>query len=421
VEGEKEMPSASISLLSKPYLGIPIEVVVANPGGTIDAWNYVAVCSDNSGDSKKRLSWEWVKDLTNYKVTLPQVTDMRAGIDYKIVLQYYVNGGYVATGDLVASLSVTLKNPLRRLSSSQQGGHVVVTADLEIVPMNAMIRLAMDGVRVATCRVDRSGSFQLPTPRVSGVFDVSFLSGIGSDMALGTTPVHVTSRERFTVVFAGSNSGGDGNNTSSSFSQAITAAPNALIRVRCGGGQLIRGKDAIFVHAVTNGKISSPPSAKEFQTPLRRCELDATGAADFQVREEGVYHVSLGLYHDAGTYLLGSRALLVVSSLAATPITVRGPAEAALCTTPRGSAPMTPQQQEQQQQQPTGANRSDSASAEDRVLCVVCRDHVIQIKFSPCRHVIVCEDCHQQLSRRGELVCPMCRARVTSFEKVFIP
>ncbi len=391
--------TASVSLVSRPYLGIPIEVVVTNTKQPIDAWNYVALTKDDA--QKTRIAWEWVKDLKTHKVTLPQVADSRAGIDTNLVLQYYVNGGYLATGDLAASLTVTLKNPLRKLTAAQNGGQVSVATELEIVPSSAMLRLAADGIRLSTLRVDREGSFQLPAPRVSGMYDVSFLSGIGNDMSLGSVSVQIAATEKFSIGFS----------INESIAHAAVVAPNALTRVVCGGGALLRGKDAIFLHRCSDGNISSPPSSNAFQTPLRRCEIDGMGRAEIQLREEGIYHVSLALYHEAGTYLCGGRALLVVSPLASPTHSTVSFDDAPKCLTPRATAP------------PSAEPASSNGSTDERVLCIVCRDQVIQIKFDPCKHVIVCEGCHAELARRGhgELCCPMCRARVTSVEKVFIP
>lgn len=384
--------TASVTLTSRPYLGIPIEVVVANSKQAIDSWNYVALVKE---EGNKRLVWEWVRDLKTHKVMLPQVTECHAGVDTKIIVEYYVNGGYVATGDLAASLNVTLKNPLRSISARDGGGVVRVTTSLEIMPSNAMLRLATDGIRLSTLRVDREGNSDLPGPRVSGMYDVSFLSGVGSDMALGSTTVQVQARERYTISFL---MGGGA-------TQAAATQPNALVQVACGGGQLLRGKDAIFIHKCDDGNISAAPKSSAFQTPLKRCELDSSGKADFQLRDEGIYHVSLALYHEAGTFLCGSRAVLIVSSLSnQTAALMEEPSK---CVTPRqATAP------------PAAAA---VAPTDERVMCVVCRDHVIQVKFDPCKHVVVCEGCHEDLKRRGQLLCPMCRARVTSAEKVFIP
>ena len=313
-----------------------------------------------------------------------------------------MNGGYIATGDLAASTEVTLKNPLRRISAAQRGEQfIAVTTELEIIPVASSLRLAVDGIRLCTLRVDREGVFQLPAPRVSGFYDVSFLSGVGSDMSLGTASVQVNVTHRCSIGFlTPSGNEGDGQ------VQVATTAPGSAVHVVC-GGPLMRGKDVVFVHRCDDGNISAAPKPSAFQTPLKRSEVNGQSMATLEIRDEGVYHVSLALYHEAGTYLCGARALLIVSSLASSPGSIVKAMDVPTCTTPRLAAATAP----------------SVAPTDDRVMCVVCRDHVIQIKFDPCKHVIVCEGCHEQLKRMGgrELLCPLCRAKVTSAEKVFIP
>jgi len=48
-------------------------------------------------------------------------------------------------------------------------------------------------------------------------------------------------------------------------------------------------------------------------------------------------------------------------------------------------------------------------------MCVICMDDPRNIKFSPCNHVACCEECAPHCE-----MCPLCRERVISSEKVFI-
>jgi hypothetical protein len=47
--------------------------------------------------------------------------------------------------------------------------------------------------------------------------------------------------------------------------------------------------------------------------------------------------------------------------------------------------------------------------------CVICMEAEKNIKFAPCNHIACCGDCAKHCD-----VCPLCRARPTSSERVFL-
>jgi hypothetical protein len=60
------------------------------------------------------------------------------------------------------------------------------------------------------------------------------------------------------------------------------------------------------------------------------------------------------------------------------------------------------------------AEKSDVES----VQCSVCLENKKNVLFQPCRHICLCVDCARSLHEKPE--CPMCRARITGAEVVFI-
>jgi|GEM_PF-3796972 len=47
--------------------------------------------------------------------------------------------------------------------------------------------------------------------------------------------------------------------------------------------------------------------------------------------------------------------------------------------------------------------------------CPICRDHAKEVKFNPCHHVCVCEDCSAKVDN-----CPICRTKISGKQRVFI-
>lgn len=48
--------------------------------------------------------------------------------------------------------------------------------------------------------------------------------------------------------------------------------------------------------------------------------------------------------------------------------------------------------------------------------CVICMDQLKQGAFVPCGHMCCCETCGKEMANKN---CPICRAKVTSFLKIF--
>lgn len=59
-------------------------------------------------------------------------------------------------------------------------------------------------------------------------------------------------------------------------------------------------------------------------------------------------------------------------------------------------------------------------SETSKVTCVVCQDKPISFMSHPCKHVCLCEVCVYDLIEHDNR-CPICRARVSKYDRVFIP
>ena len=68
---------------------------------------------------------------------------------------------------------------------------------------------------------------------------------------------------------------------------------------------------------------------------------------------------------------------------------------------------------------PSGLGFSElSAECDDlqaKVTCKICLDSKIQVLFLPCRHLVCCENCANEVRE-----CPLCRASIEGIVKVFL-
>lgn len=55
----------------------------------------------------------------------------------------------------------------------------------------------------------------------------------------------------------------------------------------------------------------------------------------------------------------------------------------------------------------------DSSIVEDDLLCIACYDAISKIKFSPCKHICLCETCFGRLVKK---TCPLCRSPIIESE-----
>jgi primosomal protein N' len=58
----------------------------------------------------------------------------------------------------------------------------------------------------------------------------------------------------------------------------------------------------------------------------------------------------------------------------------------------------------------------------DENLCIICADRKSNVLFMPCRHLKTCAECSSLLAAQNEtqLVCPMCKQRVSDTIIVFV-
>lgn len=52
-------------------------------------------------------------------------------------------------------------------------------------------------------------------------------------------------------------------------------------------------------------------------------------------------------------------------------------------------------------------------------MCRICLDSPLQIVLQPCGHLCLCEACAARILKSKQPQCPLCRARPTTFQKVF--
>eukprot|EP00759_Apiculatamorpha_spiralis_P042931 PhF_6_TR40678/c0_g1_i2/m.61110 len=179
-------------LQSRPVLGKPIIVQIINPKG-INNSHYVAAY-----EGTKRLTYDWINTKTN-TVTL-NVKPPKKEADYskprEITLQYYKNGGYIATGQLLATVRVSIENPLMFFEIKEMVGndhYVEVRYQLSIEVPEARVTIttadATQPIRLCHQRITPKllqGTIHVPKPRLSGDYIVSVLYGVGGDSKLGS-------------------------------------------------------------------------------------------------------------------------------------------------------------------------------------------------------------------------------------------
>jgi hypothetical protein len=63
---------------------------------------------------------------------------------------------------------------------------------------------------------------------------------------------------------------------------------------------------------------------------------------------------------------------------------------------------------------------AEEAGAEE-CACKICMSNKVQTIFQPCGHAVACGACAAQMSGRGEqLECPICRASLTSTQRIYL-
>lgn len=70
----------------------------------------------------------------------------------------------------------------------------------------------------------------------------------------------------------------------------------------------------------------------------------------------------------------------------------------------------------------TGQRKANRAKVPDEnlpseVRCIVCMENPREIILLPCKHVCLCEDCAEKISR----MCPVCNKRIEGKRAVYLP
>ena len=65
----------------------------------------------------------------------------------------------------------------------------------------------------------------------------------------------------------------------------------------------------------------------------------------------------------------------------------------------------------------------ETEDAKDRHLCIICSDNVISCMYSPCKHIVTCDDCDMELARhKNTQPCPKCQTPIASRVRgVYLP
>ena len=64
---------------------------------------------------------------------------------------------------------------------------------------------------------------------------------------------------------------------------------------------------------------------------------------------------------------------------------------------------------------------SQTSSSRDSLLCVVCQENTVDTMVIPCNHLSLCSKDAERIQQMDPKRCPVCRADITSFSKVFLP
>lgn len=62
----------------------------------------------------------------------------------------------------------------------------------------------------------------------------------------------------------------------------------------------------------------------------------------------------------------------------------------------------------------------DFVNDHSKPTCVICQENPVSYMSNPCKHVCLCDVCVHGLIEHDNR-CPMCRSRVTTYDRVFIP
>eukprot|EP00187_Rhodella_violacea_P003655 CAMPEP_0174913092 /NCGR_PEP_ID=MMETSP0167-20121228/80131_1 /TAXON_ID=38298 /ORGANISM="Rhodella maculata, Strain CCMP736" /LENGTH=532 /DNA_ID=CAMNT_0016157785 /DNA_START=312 /DNA_END=1914 /DNA_ORIENTATION=+ len=183
-------------------------------------------------------------------------------------------------------------------------------------------------------------------------------------------------------------------------------------------GDILQAGDKFLVVKVDKSEnLLVKPSHASLQVAQESYDLGNTGKVDILFRNEGVYHVIVGLPQENESALgVGEWLTVIVSSRA-------GVSGAAAVPAPTMSLPPTPSQTATTStaagDMPTAAaNQLLTQSSEH--LCVICHDTTVNMLLEPCHHVCFCENCETEMRVRSQYFCPFCRAQITNARKIYL-
>lgn len=434
------------------YYGTAMNVRVRYRGAgpnPVDKWCYVErrrVCDD------RRIDYEWMKkersagrDEQNVfvaqfkKILAPKDVGARnpssgvrggsAPASARIRLIFFVDGGYIVKGEEKHREEKTMQNPLKALRvepAQEGGGRKRLRCTVEVVPgalKRVYCTLGYSGLcvhreRVALSPTARTQTLYLAYPRINGKFDVDVRYDATEETKLMGTAVDIADASIVHLLMV------SGRGYSS---KALCAVPESSLTVRCAPWGSMRvaesSADALdVIQLVRRGDTESNTSLVDLQrapkVPLTAQHRERGSLVVGVPSRPGLYDLVLGLHHESGVYLPGDTCLLLVSPLAEA---IEDPNEACdddFRGNPFDVAPPTRCSAMDTAGSPAAAFETTAAQGGGCVCCV-CQDNAVNIKLDPCKHVVLCEECFQSITRTGQ-GCPICRTAVGGHEVVFV-
>jgi len=356
------------------------------------------------GDRKK---WEWCKDKTS--VEFSGEYD-----DTSVSIKYYKDGGMFVSGKELIAMNYTLRNPLLEFEASQRnievGSSITVSYALEHIPPSCKIVLKRNGMRLSTLTPRaRQGQVVIKSPRLPGHCEVVFLASSTGDVVLRSKSINVTDDRNLSETKLWF----DGH----SIDQKLLAVPNnQLVQVKVSGELLVSSDRVVVLQESNMNNFFTPPSETSLQVPLESHTIGSNGTVTLSHRSEGVFYVCLALGNENHANLLGNWITLIVSDR------VGHISHTSESTSARAvSIPAAVSVQDIPPRSSSTTTAEEPNNASSRFTCVICFDLPVSIKYDPCKHVCVCEDCQRRLeASRSNTACPICRGKITKWEKVFL-
>mmetsp|Transcript_410 Transcript_410/g.1219 ORF Transcript_410/g.1219 Transcript_410/m.1219 type:complete len:413 (-) Transcript_410:27-1265(-) len=394
----------SFRLIGDPYCGCDQQIEFKRVQG-VGSHDYVEYHLDSQ---MKR--WEWCKKfpmgLINFGVH---------GREALVSVLYFRDGGTFSRGTMVASMKYSLRNPVESLElpcTVDVGASWSIFCKMRVAIPSCVLIIRLSGIRIFSRTITTlESSFLLNgTVRLPGEYEVAIVACVDGNTVLNKKLLRVTDYRRRCDVrlrceaYHGTN-------------KILVTMPHQALTCVAAGDILQAGDMFLVVKVDKSENLLVKPSHASLQLAQEWYELGNTGKVDILFRNEGVYHVIVGLPQENESALgVGEWLTVIVSSRA-------GVSGAAAVPAPTMSLPPTPSQtattSTAAEDMPTAAaNQLLTQSSEH--LCVICHDTTVNMLLEPCHHVCFCENCETEMRMRSQYFCPFCRAQITNARKIYL-